>query len=64
MARWSSAMYDAASLVWSKRPWLLAAADPAAMLDRRIAWGGYDETPFITIAELLSSAASARDPEL
>jgi streptomycin 6-kinase len=31
------AAYDAASLVWSKRPWLLAAPDPAAILDRRIA---------------------------
>jgi streptomycin 6-kinase len=29
--------YDAASLVWSKRPWLLAEPDPAAILDGRVA---------------------------
>jgi streptomycin 6-kinase len=30
------AAYDAASLVWSKRPWVLAAPDPAALLRRRV----------------------------
>jgi streptomycin 6-kinase len=81
--------YDAASLVWSKRPWLLAEPDPAAVLERRIAlaaasigaeqrevrawtlvrltgilidrlaWGGYDEAPFIRIAEFLSQLVDA-----
>ncbi len=80
--------YDAASLVWSKRPWLLAQADPAALLERRIrlaaaalgtetrrvrawtfarltgilvarfAWGGYNEAPFISVAELLCKGDS------
>jgi streptomycin 6-kinase len=32
----ADAAYDAASLVWSKRPWLLIQGDPAAVLERRI----------------------------
>lgn len=77
---------DAASLVWSKRSWLLEQPDPAAALEHRIAlaaaaldeepreirawtlirligllidrhtWGGYDEAPFVTVAELLCQA--------
>ena len=83
------AAYDAVSLVWSKRAWLLAERDPAAVLERRIAlaaaaigaevrdvrawtllrlvgllidrssWGGYNEAPFIAVAELLSQAVEA-----
>lgn len=75
--------YDAVSLVWSKRAWLLAQPDPAAVLERRIvlgaealganprdirawtlvrlvallidrfSWGGCDEAPFVSVAELL-----------
>lgn len=79
--------YDAASLIWSRRAWLLEQASPAAILERRLAlaaeaidaptgeirawtlirlaslladrssWGGYDEAPFVTVAELLCEAA-------
>jgi streptomycin 6-kinase len=78
--------YDAVSLVWSKRAWLLAQPDPAAVLERRISlaaaaigadagdirawslvrlvgllidrfsWGGYNEAPFVAVAELLCQA--------
>ena len=77
------AAYDAASLVWAKRRWVLAEPDPAAVLECRVslaataigaearevrawtlvrvagilidrfAWGGYNEAPFISVAELL-----------
>lgn len=77
--------YDAASLVWARRPWLLAQADARAVLDycidvaagellvdpervrawtlvrlvgvlaERHAWGGFDESLLIRMAELLTS---------
>lgn len=77
--------YDAASLVWCKRTWLLGQPDPAGVLARRIhraagalgaecatirawtlvrlhallaeraVWGGYDDEPFLRVADYLAT---------
>jgi len=79
----ADAAYDAASLVWARRPWLLEQSDPRAVLNHRIrvaaqellvdrqrvrawtlvrlvgiladrhAWGGFEESSLIRVAELM-----------
>ncbi len=79
----ADAAYDAASLVWARRPWLLEQSDPSAVLNHRIrvaaqellvdrqrvrawtlvrlvgiladrhAWGGFEESSLIRVAELM-----------
>ncbi len=84
LPRVADSAYDGASLVWARRPWLLAQADARAVLAHRIdiaarelvvdparvrawtlvrlvgvladrhTWGGFDESPLIRMAELLT----------